>query len=658
MKTTTIPQRLLFLAIVPLLALAVTATSLIRNAWQDYRGATLTQGVLKIGVAAGELIHTLQIERGATAGFLQSKGAKFADVLPGIRKNTDDRLSAYQLEAGAGSDLAALQGAIAKARGKLDALKEVRGRADKFEISVADEVAAYTGTIATLIDVIGTSGQFSSSPVIVQQVTAYLALVRAKEQAGQERALVTAAFAADAIEPVRFRMILERFHRQEAYLDIFRSAADEAAQQSLQGVLADAPAKEVQRLREVLVGKSASGGFEVDPTHWFGTITKKIDGLHDTENAVIATIDRTAAGIVAGSQAAFYGYLALSLAAVALVIVASLWISASVANPLQAEVEVAELAVRESDFTRDVPETGPAEVIRAGHAFNQLMHTFRQIVSDMKAYSERVTSAAHTLAGSSQEVRASSQAQSDAAVAVAATVQQASASISQTNSNAHDAASVVAASRQDMIEAMRVMAEAVSNMKQIASLIRNSADQVTALSASSQQIGGIVQVIQEIAEQTNLLALNAAIEAARAGEQGRGFAVVADEVRKLAERTAQATGEISSLIATMQQGVAGSVDAMEKANEQADASLKRVGETEAALNRIDAGSQEVSNNVLAISGALQEQDAAIRQVAASIEQIAAMTERNTHAAEANNATARELDQLASELRNNVSRFKA
>ena len=143
MKATTIRQRLLFLVMVPMLALAVTAINLIRNAYDDYRSATVTQEVLRVAVAAGDLIHTLQIERGSTAGFLQSKGAKFADALPGIRKNTDGKQLAYAAEARSSGQLAApaLAAAVARAQERLDALNGVRVRADKKDISVADEIA-------------------------------------------------------------------------------------------------------------------------------------------------------------------------------------------------------------------------------------------------------------------------------------------------------------------------------------------------------------------------------------------------------------------------------------------------------------------------------------------------------------------------------------
>jgi methyl-accepting chemotaxis protein len=659
MQHSSIMQRLVLLAALPLLALVISAGVLVWQSYSTYRGAEQTRTLMAVSVAAGDLIHSLQIERGSTAGFIQSKGQKFADALPGIRSKTDARLVAFK-DRLAGIPVQSIPGftrAAEAARVRMEGLPALRERATKFEVTVAEEVSFYTGLVTALLDTIGASAEGNSDAAITQKIFAYSALLRAKENAGLERALSTAVFAANQLTPAQYRNILEKIIRQDAYLDVFNATAGSAERDSLKAVLAAPAAQEVKRLRALMAERSMTGGFDVDPTAWFKTVSELIDGLRESEGQSARSIDLAAGELVNVSYRTFLTHLLLGLLAVVLTIVVSGWVARSVSNPLKAQVDVAAHAIAQDDFTRDVPEEGPAEVVHAGRAFNQLMGKFRTIIADTKRSSEQISQAVHTLAVSSLAVNDSSNAQSDAASAVAAAVEQASVSVSETAANSQLAADTVHNSRADTDQALVVMTGAVKRMELIANLINESAGNVSELTASSGQIGGIVQVIKEIAQQTNLLALNAAIEAARAGEQGRGFAIVADEVRKLAERSAKATEDISILIQQIQAHVGTTVSAMQQANGEASASLQLASEAESALHRIGDGSQAVASTVVAISDALAEQDSAIRQVAVNVEKIAQMTELNSKAAASNASTADDLDGLSRRLNEVVARYR-
>ena len=658
MRHSSIMQHLMLLATVPLTALVVAASILVWQSYTAYQGAEQTRRVLEASVSAGGLVHFLQIERGATAGFLQSKGQKFADILPGIRSKTDEHLEAYrrQLDQVNIADMPSLAKALTDARGRLDGLGDLRQRASQLIVPVPESTGYYTATITALVDAIGVGVEFNRDAHISQRTIAYTSFVRAKEKAGQERALTTTIFAADRVEPAQYRVILDRISAQEAHLGAFASNTGDAERASLKNVLAGSAAIEVARLRSVMAEKSVEGGFGVDPTLWFKAMTAKIDALHETENLITNNIDASAAALLQSSRTMLITYSLLAILAIALTVVVSVWVAHRVSEPLRQTVAFAENAVRQDDFTGQVPESGTLEVARAAQAFNQLMGKFRTIIVNAKRSSEQIAVAVRALAESSRKVTESSSVQSGAALSVSSAVEQASVSVSETAANARSAATVVGSAQGDNEQALAVMHETVTNMNGVALLIRDSASNVGLLDESSKKIGGIVQVIKDIADQTNLLALNAAIEAARAGEQGRGFAVVADEVRKLAERTGKATGEITALIIDIQSRIGGTVTAMQLANVQSGTSLELVSRSEAALQRIDNGSREVAGNVKSISDALDEQDAAIRQISINLEKIVQMTESNSNVAASNNQTAIELEELSRQLRESVAVF--
>jgi len=652
-------HRILLLSIIPLLALAISVSILIKGAHSDYRGASATLTTLDVAVAAGNLIHTLQIERGATAGFLQSGGNKFADKLPGIRSDSDRQLNAFQAaaEAAGGSGLDVLEKGIGEAKARLDGLTGTRSRVDAQGIEVGDAIKTYTGTIRTLIDIIRSTNLYTSDPANLRNIAAYLALVSGKEQAGQERAMITAAFAANATTPEKYKAILERIHKEEAYFDGFESYASEGQRASFQATMQSEDAKKVQAMRDTLVRHAATGGFDVAPETWFATITAKINGMHVTEQLVADDISSAASRTASQRRAQFIGFLVAALATLGGVGFAAFWVTRSVVGTLHAQVESAEGIITSRDMTRQVPVEGPTEIRRAGEAFNHLIGHFRSAVQQIAASSNEIREAAGTLSQSSHEIKSGASEQADATAQVAAAVEQSSVSISETAELAESASRLVETSKSSTLAALGVMDKTVGQMKSVSGNIDVASATIADLKQSSEKIGGIIQVIREIADQTNLLALNAAIEAARAGEQGRGFAVVADEVRKLAERASSSTQEISEVIRAMQVGVDSSVDSMASATRMVHESMQRVTETERSLEQIGEESSQVDQNVRQISSAIKEQDAAIRQVATNIERIAQMTERTDHSAGLAADLSGNLDRLSKSLSTVVSQFR-
>ena len=614
---------------------------------------------MEVAVAAGDLIHPMQVERGMTVGSIQSYDQKFADALPSIRTNIDKQLAAYKrsIEGVDTSSMPRLKKAVEEAQRKLDGLTGTREQVDQYDISAEESSAFFTGAIGHLMDVMSSAAGYNKDPAIANKLLTYHDFSNAKENAGQERALSTQVFIANRVEPTKYRTILAKIHKQEAYFDSFTDSATEPEKAALKAVLDSDAAQDVQRMRNIMAERSAQGLFDVDQMGWFKRSTDRIDGLYEVEQLITKNINNDVNHQLSTSRVLLLTQLILVVLAITIAVAVSVWVARSVNRSLKAVVDAAEYAVAHDDFIRGAPEEGTQETARVGQAINHLMEKFRSIISDATRSSENIADASNALSASSKQVNQSSAAQADAASTVAAAVEEVSVSVSETAANARSAGEIVEKSRAGTEGALVVMTETVQNVNGIAALIRESDTNVGRLDESSKRIGGITQVIREVADQTNLLALNAAIEAARAGEQGRGFAVVADEVRKLAERTSKATVEIAAIIGDIQSHIGKTVTGMRQANTQVGKSLELVGRTETALHRIGDDSREVASNVQNIVDAIREQDAAIQQVAVNIEKIAQMSEENSIAAASSSNTAIQLDELSGALKKSAARFK-
>jgi methyl-accepting chemotaxis protein len=332
-------------------------------------------------------------------------------------------------------------------------------------------------------------------------------------------------------------------------------------------------------------------------------------------------------------------------------------ISRAVTGPLDHMRKTIVEVQRSGNFALKVNCRSNDEVGLAAQAFDALMAELQQSIGDVQQSCNALAEAASGMATSATQVTQGSASQSEVAAAVASSVEQTAVSITESANNARVANDSVEKTQVGIDRALASMRDTVTTVESVAGMIHNAGDQVGHLDESSKKIGGIVQVIKEIADQTNLLALNAAIEAARAGEQGRGFAVVADEVRKLAESTTKATTEISSLIGNIQVQVDAAVNEMREANSRAGQGLQLVASTEAALRGAGEDSALAVGNVRAIAEVMSEQDSAVRQVAESVERIAQVARDNNSAAHESADIANRMNQLAASLHASVGRFK-
>jgi methyl-accepting chemotaxis protein len=315
-------------------------------------------------------------------------------------------------------------------------------------------------------------------------------------------------------------------------------------------------------------------------------------------------------------------------------------------------VEIANRVAR-GDLAAEVEPARAGSILAAMGAMRD---SLRATIGKMRSDAELLSGAAVQLSAAAGSVASSSSEQSDSAASMAAAVEQLTMSIRSVADNAQAAAEITRGSGATATRGAEITVRAAQEMEKIAVSVQAGADTITELGSQADRISSIVTVIKEVADQTNLLALNAAIEAARAGEQGRGFAVVADEVRKLAERTAQATHDISTMIDAIQQRAQAAVAAMESAVLQVNAGGALAHQASDAIGRISAGAAQVAEAVNHISDALCEQGKVTSELTADVERIARMSEENSRNSSDSARSAQHLQTLAAEMRGAVTRF--
>ncbi len=350
--------------------------------------------------------------------------------------------------------------------------------------------------------------------------------------------------------------------------------------------------------------------------------------------------------------------LVLFLLGIAAAVMVAWIINALITLPLQrAAAAMQDIAQGEGDLTQRLQVKGNDEIAQMSAAFNQFAAKIQKVVSQVTGFTAQLASASTQMAAITETTSAGARTQHEQTDQVASAVTQMGSTVQEVSRNASEAANAAQHADTETANGRDVVAQTINSINDLAREIDRVSQAIHRLGTDSDNIGKVLDVIKSIAEQTNLLALNAAIEAARAGEQGRGFAVVADEVRTLASRTAQSTREIQQMIESLQSGSRDAVKAMEGGRTMAQTTVKQAAVAGESLDVIAGAVSTITTMNTQIATAMEEQNAVVENINKNIISISMVSDQTAEGAQQTAKASDDLSHLAVELQTLLAQFK-
>lgn len=619
LQNLTFVKKIAALLALPILAFLWLSVNKTVTSYQTYSNNSELQQMVELSVVYSNLVHELQKERGATAGFLGSKGTKFVTELAAQRQQTDKKNQTQKrfLQETYFSD-PKVNSLINNARQELAKLEQIRSQVSSQQIQAASAIGFYTALNKKLLSVSELIVALSQNAEVSRELISYYNFIQGKERAGVERAVLSNTFAVDKFAPNVFARFVSLVSEQNTYINNFVVLGSPTLTSAYERRMDNPAVREVERLRTIAREHSIKGNFGVDSVHWFKTATDRINLLKQTEDNIANQLQELSNTLISKARNAVMTNVVMAILIFLVIVGLVTFVTKDMLVQVKNLTSVMSKMREQNDLTVRTSHKGTDEISEIGRALNLTLEKFGEAISHILGSSNDLATSAGDTSQTVQRNNEIVEEQLNAVTMIATAAEELTATSQGVAENTSMAADSAKHADETAKSGMAIVRETYNSIEALRSEIDSLATTITSLNEKSTNITNVIDVIKSVSEQTNLLALNAAIEAARAGEQGRGFAVVADEVRTLAQRTQNSTSEIESIISELLTESNQAFSVIDRNKSKAVEAVNKSKEAEVALREISEAISKVSEQTEHIAVAAEQQLTVTQDVSSNV----------------------------------------